>query len=142
MSLSTPYFENNLASISANPAGYAHLTYHANSCTLNDLQTVLGHTGDLLLHHRWHMLLEDHRQLLSLTAEQQGIMVRYWQQQTRLLGRPLCVATVLARNVFARLSVAALRHELQTTDINYRSFSDPAAASSWILIQIGRSQLM
>jgi hypothetical protein len=141
MSRSTLYFENNLASISSYPSGYVQLTYHANTPTLEDLRTVLGHTGDLLRQRRWHMLLEDHRQLVSLPAEQQEMMVRYWQQQPRLPGRPLSVATVLAQNVFARLSIATLRHELRTTGINYRSFGDPAAASSWILMQIGRSQL-
>jgi len=142
MPLSTLYFENDLASISSHLSGYVQLTYHPNKYTLEDLRTVLRHTGDLLLQHQWHMLLEDHRQLVLLTAEQQGMMVRYWQQQTRLLNRPLCVATVLAQNVFARLSIAALQHELRATGINYRSFGDSAAASSWILMQIGRSQLM
>jgi hypothetical protein len=139
MSLATLYFENSLASISAHPAGYAQLTYHAGKCTLEDLRVVLGHTGDLLRRYQWHLLLEDHRQLALLTAEQQEIILQYWQQQKNSLGRPLCVATVLAQNVFARLSVAALRHELQATNINYRSFSDTATASSWILLQVGRS---
>ena len=138
MSLPKLYFENNMATISVHPAGYAQLTYHAGKSTSDDLEAILKHTGDLLWRYRWHMLLEDHQQLGSLTAEQQEMMRQYWQKQTGLLGRPLCVATVMAQSVFVRLSIASLRHELQTTDIKYYSFKDTAAANSWMLGQIER----
>jgi hypothetical protein len=140
MASSSLYFENNLASISSHPAGYVQLTYQANEYTLEELRIVLGHVGDLLRRYRWHMLLENHQQLVSLSAGQQGMMLQYLQRQTSSLNRPLCVATVLAQNVFVRLAVAALRHKLQTTNtaINYRSFSDTVTASSWML-QVGGS---
>lgn len=136
MSPSTLYFENNLASISSHPTGYAQLTYHAGKCALEDLEAVLQHTGNLLQRRRWSRLLEDQQQLVPLTAEQQQVVSEYWQRQTHVLGHSLCVATVLAQNVFARLATATLRHELQTVDISYRLFDDAPTANSWLQRQL------
>jgi hypothetical protein len=132
MSKPALYFENNLASISSHPAGYVQLTYHAGKCVVEDLEAALQHTGDLLQRHRWTRLLEDQQQLVPLTAEQQQVMSGYWQRQTHVLGHSLCVATVLAQNVFSRLATATLRHKLQTADINYRLFDDASTANSWL----------
>jgi hypothetical protein len=129
------YFENDLASVSSHPTGYVQLTYHAGKCVLEDLQAVLQHTGNLLERRQWFRLLEDQQQLALLTASEQQVISGYWQRQTHVLGRSLCVATVLPQNVFARLSTATLRHELRTVDISYRLFSDASAADSWLQSQ-------
>jgi hypothetical protein len=136
MSSATLYFENNLASVSSHPAGYVQLTYHAGECALQDLQVVLQHTGDLLQRRRWFRLLEDQHQLVPLTVEGQEVMAGYWQQQTHVLGHPLCVAVVLAKNVFTRLAAATLRHDLQAADIRYRLFHDAPTADSWLQTQM------
>jgi hypothetical protein len=125
MSSATLYFENNLASVSSHPAGYVQLTYHAGECALQDLQVVLQHTGDLLQRRRWFRLLEDQHQLVPLTVEGQEV-----------LGHPLCVAVVLAKNVFTRLAAATLRHDLQAADIRYRLFHDAPTADSWLQTQM------
>lgn len=137
MPRSTLYFENCLATISAHPADYVHLIYHPGQHTLTDLQIVLHHTGDLLLRRRWHRLLEDQQQLAQLPGESQQVATAYWQRQTPSLAQSLCVATVLAQDVFARLAAATLRHKLRSTDINYRLFSDSAAANAWLQQQEG-----
>lgn len=137
MSRPTLYFENGLATISANPADYVHLTYHPGQHSLEDLQAVLHHTGDLLARRCWHRLLEDQRQLTQLTGESQQAATTYWQRQTPCLAQPLCVATVLAQDVFARLAAATLRHELRSTDINYCLFKDSVAANAWLQRQEG-----
>ncbi len=141
MSISTLYFENGLASISTYATDYAQLTYHPGKHTLEDFWEALQHAGELLQHRRWHRLLEDQRQLAPLTTEQQLVMTRYWQRQTRYLSYPLCVAAVLPRNVFARLAMAALRYSLQTTAIDYRLFTDAAKANSWLQAQASCARL-
>lgn len=141
MSHFTLYFENSLASISTHTAAYVQLTYHAGTCTEENLREVLQHTGNLLQRRRWHRLLEDQQQLPPLSTEQQLMITRYWKQQMPHLPYSLCVAAVQAQNVFARLAAASLRHALRAAAIDYNAFDTLEAASSWLQTQAGRAHL-
>jgi hypothetical protein len=133
------YFENEAASVSIDAGSCVHLTYHSGKHPAEDYLEVVQHAGYLLQRRQWYRLLEDQRQLLPLTTEQQLVIARYWQGQARHLGYLLCVAVVQSQSVFTRLTAASLRHSLQAAPISYNTFKDTKAASSWLQTQPSRA---
>ena len=135
MSQSKLYFENALATISEHSEGYAVFTYHAGKRQLSDLQAVLTHTGNLLLRRQWHRILGDQRLMAATTPEESALIAAYWQQQTHVLGHGICVASILAQDVFARLAATQLRAGLKEVNVGYRVFDDEIRANAWLRLQ-------
>lgn len=141
MAQSTLYFENNLATISEHPDGYVVFVYRKAKRNVADLKAVLTHTRNLLYRRRWHRILADQRLMEAITPEESAFVAEFWQQETQVLGHGICVASVLAQDVFARLAAAQLRTELGTAHVGYRVFDDEATASAWLREQMVRPPL-
>lgn len=141
MLTSTFYFSNALATIRVHPSEYVHFTYQAGTRESQDVQAVLTHTGELLVNRQWHRLLNDQRLMTPFTSEERTQVFEYWQQQTRRLGYGLCVASILAQDVFSRLAATQLRHELKEANLSYRVFDEEKEAIAWLLQQTERPPL-
>ncbi|MGI4740749.1 MAG: hypothetical protein ACRYG7_36740 [Janthinobacterium lividum] len=131
----TIYFENAVATITECPDGYAIFKYRAGPRKLSDFQAVMTHLSNLLRTRKWHRILGDQRLMTPTTAEENEFITAYWQQQTQVLGHGLCVATVLAQDVFARLAATQLRADLKTANIGYRVFDEETQAGIWLRAQ-------
>ncbi len=126
------YFENALATVSEHPDDYVVFTYRAGEHNLTDLQQALTYTGNLLYQREWHRVLLDQRLMTTLTPTERAVIAAYWLEQTQPDGYGICVASILAQDVFARLSATQLRAEMQEANVAYNLFADELSASAWL----------
>ena len=130
------YFENKIATIAAHPDGYVLFTYQPGKRKPEQLQEVLRHMADLLEARGWHRILNDQRQLEPFTVEETAQAHTFWQQRTQQLGHGLCLASVLAHDVFARLAATSMRQELRDVGLGYRLFDNIPEAGAWLREQV------
>ncbi|WP_426060702.1 hypothetical protein [Hymenobacter sp. B1770] len=112
--------------------GHVVVEYAAGPHRLADLQTMLGHTKQLLARRGWHKVLGDQRLYPTFTPEQSEWLTQYWLQMAQQRSRRLYGAVLLSPEVFAQLPPELALHEGQEAAMTYRFFDNQAAAEAWL----------
>ncbi|SMB96086.1 hypothetical protein SAMN00120144_0531 [Hymenobacter roseosalivarius DSM 11622] len=125
------YFENPVGRVLEHPDGYAYVMYNAGPRKLDDLQSFLTHTSQLLHRRGWCKLLGDQRLMSPFTEEERLWIVDYWITRTAD-GSQVYGAVLIPEDVFARLSVSQMMGEAREAAMTYRLFESESSAAAWL----------
>ena len=126
------YFRNEVATIEEHANGYALLTYHPGSRQWEQAQAILVQLAQLLALRGWFRVLLNQQRMQAFKPREAIQVAAFWQQRTQQWGHGICVACILAQDMFARITATAMRQELQGAGIIYTFFEDAHQAGSWL----------
>lgn len=128
------YFENAAVRVLEHPIGFAIFQYKLGPRAFTDLESALVHVNNLLHRRQWYRVLNDQRQMVPFSEEEITHVSEFWRTHLNHYHQGICVAVLMAHDVFARLAASQMRHYHQTValTITYRLFEDEAEAAVWL----------
>ncbi|MGY3090540.1 hypothetical protein ACVWYF_003595 [Hymenobacter sp. UYAg731] len=127
------HFRNGAGQLLEQPTGeYVIIRYTTGPRRFADLQTLLGHTKQLLTLRRWHKVIGDHRRMLPFTPEESTWVNEYWLSMPSTRMHDFYGAVLLPAEVLARLPHAEATGEATVRAMTYRLFAEEAEAAVWL----------
>jgi hypothetical protein len=126
------YYENAVGRLYEHPEGFALFRFKPGKRKFSELQGLLIQVRDLLESKGWNRFLADNTLLTPFTPEEVAWIANHWSTAAQRQGG-LYGAVVLAQDVFARLAMGQVMHQVHDTAMHFRRFETEAEALAWLL---------
>ncbi|MFD2720434.1 hypothetical protein ACFST9_17040 [Hymenobacter monticola] len=127
------HFRNAAGQVLEQPTGrYIIIRYSSGPRRFADLQTLLGHSKQLLALRQWHKVVGDHRRMTPFAPAESAWVTDCWLSMPRTRMRDFYGAVLLPAEVLARIPVERALEEATANALTYRLFAEEPEAAAWL----------
>jgi len=126
------YYQNPIGRLYEHPDGYLVVDYNAGKRLMSEYRPFVTRLMYALQRNGWHKMLTNQRQMAPFTEEERAWLVKQWLGPDPAWSGHLTTAVLLPEDVFARLAVNTIMHDVREGALLYRVFTDAQDATAWL----------